>query len=146
MNIIHNKKKTLSKRRILRHDSTPQEIILWSRLRNSQTGFRFRRQHSAGNYILDFYCAEKRIAVEIDGSQHFENETVEYDHKRTQFLESFGIRVLRFTNVDVNVNIEGVLMMIVSELQHTSLPKGHAGVSTLSLPSPLLIKEREKSR
>jgi very-short-patch-repair endonuclease len=116
MPIIHNQKETLSKRRILRRASTPQEIILWSRLRSNQTGFKFRRQHGVGKYILDFYCSEKGLAIEIDGSQHFKNDAVEYDNRRTQFLESLGIRVLRFTNTDVNANIEGVLMKIISEL------------------------------
>ncbi len=84
------------------------------------TGVRFRRQHSVGNYILDFYCPERKIAIEIDGSQHFENKALKYDAKRTLYLESLGILVLRFTNADINTNIKGVLMKILDALNSSS--------------------------
>lgn len=75
----------------MRNNATPQEIILWSRLKNSQIGFKFRRQHSVGNYILDFYCTEKRLAVEIDGFQHGEIIDATYDTARTNYLNSLRI-------------------------------------------------------
>jgi very-short-patch-repair endonuclease len=68
-------------RRLLRNNATPQEIILWSRLRKNRLGSKFRRQHSIGPYIADFYCPEKTLIIEIDGSQH--NLHVDYDTKQT---------------------------------------------------------------
>ena len=102
-------------RRALRNESTPQEIILWSRLRNGQLGFKFRRQHSFGNYIADFYCREKSLVVEIDGSQHLDQER--YDASRTRFLESLNLRVLRFGNNEINTNIDGVMTRIMELLE-----------------------------
>jgi very-short-patch-repair endonuclease len=99
----------------LRKSSTPQEVILWSRLRRSALGFKFRRQHSIGPYIVDFYCPEKRLVVELDGWQH--NEHVEYDTGRTAFLESLGLSVLRFWNDEVNKNLDDVVLNISEHLK-----------------------------
>ncbi len=116
MNAINNRHEIISKRRGLRREATPQEIILWSRLRNNQLGYKFRRQHSIEKYILDFYCPVKKLAIEIDGSQHFFEKSLEYDLTRTNNLSVFGIKVLRFTNADINLNIEGVMLKILGEL------------------------------
>jgi very-short-patch-repair endonuclease len=113
MERINNQKPSLFLRRSLRKQQTPQEVILWSRLRRKQLEYKFRRQHSVGLYILDFYCSSKKLAIEIDGSQHFETEAQDYDEKRTQYLNDKGIQVLRFTNADINTNIDGVLMKIM---------------------------------
>lgn len=86
--------------------------MLWSWLKNSELGFKFRRQHSIGNYILDFYCSTKKLAIEIDGSQHFLEKAEDYDKKRSEYLGSVGIRVLRFKNAEIDTNISGVLMKI----------------------------------
>lgn len=99
-----------SNRKNLRKSATPQEIILWSRLRRNQLGVKFRRQHSMGNYIIDFYCPEKKLAIELDGWQHKENML--YDTERTAFLASLGIRVLRFWNNEINSNLTEVLSKI----------------------------------
>ena len=101
-------------RKDLRASATPQEIILWSKLRRIQLGVKFRRQHSIGSYILDFYCSEKKLAVELDGWQHAEN--ILYDTQRTEFLNLHGIRVLRFWNDDVNDSLDGVLLEIQKKL------------------------------
>ena len=103
------------RRRTLRNKSTPQEVILWSRLRNEQLGYKFRRQHSFGTYIADFYCREKRLIIEVDGSQHVEQE--EYDTERTKFFENKGLHVLRFWNNEVNTNINGVVTKIIGMLE-----------------------------
>ena len=103
-----------AKRRNLRKNSTPQEIILWSRLRNKHLGVKFRRQHSFENYIADFYCPEKSLVVEIDGSQHLAQER--YDDERTKFFESLGLRVERFWNNEINTNINGVVERITGML------------------------------
>ncbi|MCX6738786.1 MAG: endonuclease domain-containing protein [Candidatus Parcubacteria bacterium] len=107
-------------RRQLRSEATPQEIILWSRLKNNQLGFKFRRQHSFGKYIADFYCSEKRLIIEIDGSQHLEQER--YDRERTKFFESLGLKVLRFWNSEINTNLEGVMVVIFEFFEKTTPP------------------------
>ncbi|MFY9261508.1 MAG: DUF559 domain-containing protein [Gallionella sp.] len=86
--------------RQLRHEMTDAEQCLWRHLRMRQIrGIKFRRQHPVGRYILDFACLEKRIAVELDGSQHIEN--TEKDDVRTQWLAAQGWRVLRFWNNEI---------------------------------------------
>lgn len=106
-------------RRELRNKPTPQELILWSRLRNRQLGCKFRRQHSLGRYVADFYCREKDLIIEIDGSQHAEQET--YDIQRAGFFESRGLRVLRFWNNEINANLEGVMTRIQEFLEEHPL-------------------------
>ncbi|MCI0542484.1 endonuclease domain-containing protein [bacterium] len=101
-------------RRELRKNATPQEVLLWARLRRKNIGHRFRRQHSFGKFIVDFYCPEKKLVIEIDGSQHEEN--LEYDSERTRILEELGICVLRFWNNEVDKNIDGVMMKIMKSL------------------------------
>jgi very-short-patch-repair endonuclease len=83
-------------RRKLRNDPTPQEIIMWSRLRRKQCGAKFRRQHSIGKYIIDFYCPKLRLAIEIDGWQHKEEFSGVREIQRTQYFEQNNIKVLRF--------------------------------------------------
>lgn len=115
MTVFYNKSKNLAKRILLRKTQTPQEAILWSRLRNNQLSFKFRRQYSVGPYVLDFYCPLKKLAIEIDGSHHIENK--EYDFERSSYLSMFGIKVIRFWNNEINTNINGVILKIVSELE-----------------------------
>jgi len=88
--------------RKLRRTQTPQEIILWSRLRNrGLKNLKFRRQHPIGGYIVDFICLEERLVIELDGWQHKIEERKIYDKDRTKFLEENGYRVLRFWNNEV---------------------------------------------
>ena len=96
-------------RRILRNEPTPFEMKVWSFLKNKQLGVKFRRQHSIENYIVDFYCCEKKIAVEIDGDSHFSELVIEYDKKRSDILKKHDICVIRFTNREVVENIEWVV-------------------------------------
>ena len=116
MTTIYNILKLKDRRVSLRTNQTPQEILLWSSLKNSQLGFKFRRQHSIGGYIADFYCPKKRLIIEIDGSQHFTKDNQEYDEIRSNFFKILNIRVIRFTNAEINTNISGVIMKIQSEL------------------------------
>jgi very-short-patch-repair endonuclease len=97
--------------RNLRKRQTDAEKLLWRHLRGKQVeGFRFRRQQPIGRYIVDFVCLEKRLILEIDGGQHdIENDK---DQERTNWLMSEGYRVLRFWNIDVLTNLEGVLETI----------------------------------
>ncbi|MBU4143052.1 DUF559 domain-containing protein [Patescibacteria group bacterium] len=111
---IHNLVNKKQIRRKLRSSATPQEIILWSRLKNSQLGYKFRRQHSIGKYIVDFYCPEKKLIIEIDGSQHIDNV---YDAERDAYLKNLRFKVLRFWDNDVNNNLDGVLLKIMEDLK-----------------------------
>ena len=112
--------------RSLRTNATDAERILWRRLRRRQlAGFKFRRQHQVGLYICDFVCLEARLVVELDGSQHAENQA--YDARRDHFLASAGFKVLRFWNNEVMARTEDVLETIYSSLDGTSDPSGPAG-------------------
>ncbi len=95
---------------------TETEKRLWLYLKNEQLGVKFRRQHSIGNYIADFYFPSIKLVIELDGSQHFTLEGLEYDKIRENFMNSLGIKTLRFNNNDVLTNIEGVLEDIRKEL------------------------------
>ncbi|MFC1224604.1 endonuclease domain-containing protein [Pedobacter sp. BG31] len=100
--VIHNLKYLKEKRRELRNNLTPAEATMWGYLQNSKLdGRKFRRQHSVGNYILDFYCPSEKLAIEVDGSSHDDYSAEMYDKERTDFLESKGIRIIRFDNIDV---------------------------------------------
>ncbi len=102
-------------RRNLRNDSTIHEQLLWGQLRGKRFhGLRFLRQYGVGKYILDFYCPQKKFAIELDGSQHQEQN--DYDRARTAFLESLEIRVFRVWNNEINTNMEGVLMGIEQKI------------------------------
>jgi len=99
----------------LRKESTPAEAKLWSRIRNDQLGVTFRRQHAIGNYIPDFCSPKAKLIIELDGSQHLEQE--EYDEERTKYLESLGYKVIRFWNNDVTNNIDGVILAIIHAMK-----------------------------
>ena len=113
---IHNRKDLKVYRKRLRLNSTDAEKILWLHLKNKQLGFKFRRQHSVGNYILDFYCPVKKLAIELDGGQHNERHIKKYDRKRTDFLKKLNIKVKRYGNNQVLVNTDSVLEDILKEL------------------------------
>jgi very-short-patch-repair endonuclease len=108
---------SLARRRELRRDQTDAESSLWRHLRGRRlAGFKFRRQHPCGPYILDFYCSARRLAIELDGGQHFEDRQRAYDSRRTRFLETRGITVLRFPCDQVFRETEGVLVAIAFAL------------------------------
>ena len=99
----------------LRKESTLAEQKLWARIRNDQLGVTFRRQHAIGSYIPDFCCPKAKLIIELDGSQHLEQ--VEYDAKRTKYLESLGYKVIRFWNKDVMKDIDGVIRAIMQAME-----------------------------
>ncbi len=100
-------------RKELRNNSTPAEAKLWSLINNRQLlGRKFRRQHSVGPFILDFYCPEEKLAIEVDGNVHFNITNEEYDLERTQFLNVYGVNVVRFENTEVFENTDFVLAAI----------------------------------
>ena len=104
--------------RKMRKTPTPAEDALWQKLRRHQLGAQFRRQHSMDRYIVDFYCAEAQLVIEIDGSAHDEPN---HDVERQEFLETLGLRVLRFRNADILDNLGDVLAAIRDAL--TPIPK-----------------------
>jgi len=113
-NINNEKFKPL--RQKLRHQQTDAEKKLWNALRGRQLlGLRFCRQFSVGNFILDFYCSEKKLTIELDGGQHADNEHLLFDAGRTMYLNEQGIKVIRFWNNDVLTNIVGVGESIMIE-------------------------------
>ncbi|MCH7650819.1 MAG: endonuclease domain-containing protein [Nitrospinae bacterium] len=99
------------KARQLRNNSTPPERHFWNALRKMPfyKTTKFNRQKPLGEYIVDFYCHEHRLVIEIDGDTHGDEDAQKKDQFRTEFLESKGLRVVRFTNPDVVNNIEGVM-------------------------------------
>jgi very-short-patch-repair endonuclease len=107
---IHNIQALKENRKALRNCLTPAEAKLWSLLENSMLENRkFRRQHSVGPYVLDFYCPAEKLCLELDGAAHFADGGHEYDSARKEYLGTLNIRVVRFENKDVFENTEGVL-------------------------------------
>jgi len=108
----------------------PAEVILWLKLRSKGlNGCQFRRQYSIGSYIVDFYCPQIKLVIEVDGDSHFVDGADSYDRNRQAIIESLGISFLRFTNRDVYERLEGVINTILER------------ISKSDLPSPLLGKE-----
>jgi very-short-patch-repair endonuclease len=105
----YNKASLKPRRRSLRKEPTGPEKLLWSKIRSRQVrGYKFRRQHSVGNFVIDFYCTELKLAVELDGESHFIPGATKQDNTRQQSIEKFGITFLRFSNTDVVKSLEGV--------------------------------------
>jgi very-short-patch-repair endonuclease len=102
---------------------TDAEQLLWNSLRGKQLdGFRFRKQHPLGCYILDFYCPAVKLAIELDGGQHNSPEGQRRDLDRTEYLQTEGIRVLRFWNNEVQNNLDGTLQQVKKALHEYSPP------------------------
>jgi very-short-patch-repair endonuclease len=103
-----------AKRKSLRKRSTEAERRLWNGLRARQLeGFKFRRQYAFGPYVLDFYCPSQRLAIEVDGDSHASERGEAEDALRTEYLSAHGVRVIRFTNLDVLQAVDVVLEAIV---------------------------------
>jgi len=96
--------------RELRKNMTDAEKRLWAKIRMRQMGgHQFYRQRAIGNYIVDFYCPKAKLVLEVDGGQHYSDEQIEIDKKRSSYLNKLGLKVMRFTNLDVLNNIDVVL-------------------------------------
>ena len=103
----------------LHRNMTPAEVKLWARLRAHRLeGIHFRNQHAIGNYVVDFYAPRKKLIIELDGSQHLEQEA--YDKERTEYLESKGYTVLRLWNNNVMNEIESVIRAIIQAMESES--------------------------
>ena len=115
---LHNHRALRERRKQLRRQMTPAEARLWTVLRRRQLEERkFRRQHSIGPYVVDFYCVKEGLAVEVDGSIHDDPARSDYDAKRQAFLERQGIVVLRFKNEQIRDRLPEVLVQIASHFQ-----------------------------
>ena len=110
MNFLKNDPVLKDRRRELRRNQTDAERAFWAKVRNKQFfGMKFFRQYSFGPYILDFYCPEKKLAVELDGGQHNQPESREYDVVRTNYLNAHCLVVVRFWNNEVLSEMDAVL-------------------------------------
>lgn len=127
------KRNNIEKCKRLRRGQTDAERKLWSLLRNRQlSGVKFRRQFSIGKYILDFYSPEYKIGIEADGGQHYENKGKRKDELRTRELTGYGVKIVRFSDLGILNNIEGVYGRIQEVIENsknnsphlTPLPKG----------------------
>ena len=110
---------SIQKARSLRSGMTDAEKLLWQHLRNRQLqGCKFRRQHPVGPYIVDFICLDKMLVIELDGGQHA--MTIDYDKKRTRYLEANGYTVMRFWNNEILQHQDSVLTLVLNEITSTS--------------------------
>ena len=98
--------------RQLRRGSTYAERLLWRQLRGGQLGVKFRRQHRIGPFIVDFFCPERALAIELDGGQHFSDAGRDQDARRTEVLARLGVRVARFSNTEALTETGAVLERI----------------------------------
>jgi len=111
--MLHGPKDTQRRARELRRTMTLPEVLLWRELRKRPMGLKFRRQHPAGRYVLDFYCAARRLAVEVDGEAHSRGDRPERDRVRDEWLAREGVRVCRVSAVAVLRDLDGVVRYIV---------------------------------
>ena len=109
-------KRLLAFAREMRKNMTPEEGKLWCLYLRKHPKYRFRRQEIIGSYIADFYCAQAKLVIEIDGSQHFEEAAVAYDAARTAFFTQQDLHVLRFINADTNQRFPNVCEAIEHQL------------------------------
>lgn len=117
--VINNKPELKNYRKQLRNNSTSAEAVLWTHLQRSQVEDRkFRRQHSLGNFIADFYCPSEKLVIELDGEQHYHEPGIEKDRIKENYLKSIGIRVIRFENKWVFEDIAWVLEQIKAAFNH----------------------------
>ena len=133
MTRLFNQISVKPKRSSLRAKQTDCEKVLWFHLRNRRlSGHRFLRQYSIGQYIIDFYCPKQKLAIELDGSQHLER--IEYDQCRSNYLQSLGLKVIRYNDTEVLRQLNSVLENISSYLTPPDLPfgKGEGNPTLLS--------------
>ena len=114
MGRIFSKVKFTPVRKSLRNNMPLAEQLLWAKLKNKQIkGYKFRRQHSIGKFVVDFYCPGAGLAIELDGDSHFESASAEkFDLQRQKFIKSLGIKVIRFSNNEIYQNLGGALEII----------------------------------
>jgi very-short-patch-repair endonuclease len=113
------------RRKVLRKNLSKAEAIMWNHLSRKQMhGFKFRRQYSVDQYVIDFYCPRLKLALEVDGDSHFMPGAEAQDKARQEYIEAFGIQFLRFTNEDVCNNIDGVCQAIYLKIEERKIVEG----------------------
>ena len=112
---INREDKSKTNARQLRKNMTNEEKKLWYDFMSAVYP-KFQRQKVIGKYIVDFYCAKNKLVIELDGSQHFEDDALNYDKTRTEYINSLGIKVIRFTNREINTQFQNVCETILNEL------------------------------
>jgi very-short-patch-repair endonuclease len=119
---IHNKKILKKTRKNLRNHMTHAEVILWTQLKGKVIeGLKFRRQHSVENYILDFYCPEKKLSIEVDGFTHLTRKAKIHDNKRLEVLKRYEIDEIRITNEEVYDNVTLVMQKIREKIKFNQI-------------------------
>lgn len=120
MTLHYNRTKEKWRRKDLRKKSTRAEKMLWKYLRNRKmAGYKFKQQYSVDAFIIDFYCPEAKLGIEVDGEIHFTEEAINYDENRSGFLSDFGIEIIRFKNDEIFNDVEMVLNRIKQKLKNT---------------------------
>ena len=118
----YNKSAMKQRRKTLRKNLSKAEAIMWNHLsRRQMKVYKIRRQHSVDQYVIDFSCPELKLAIEIDGDSHFMTGAEEQDKTRQEYIESFGIQFLRFTNDDVYKNIDGVCQTVYNKVEEIKM-------------------------
>ncbi len=116
MTKLFNLKKYKNIRKALRNQPIKAEKLLWYKLRRKNLNYKFRRQASINNYVVDFYCPSLKFIIEIDGATHSTEKEIVYDTKRENYLKSLSLNILRFNNSDIYQNIDGVIKRIKLEI------------------------------
>lgn len=124
---VLNSNKMEWRRKDLRKNSTKYEDLLWQELRNNKLGYKFKRQYSIVNFVIDFYCAKVKLAIEIDGPIHKTKSSIDYDRHRTQYINSLGIKEIRFSNYQINMNMPFVINKIIESLPSPEVRRGTEG-------------------
>lgn len=113
-----NPKHSKNLRNHLRNNMTKTEIMLWSKLKSKQIlGYKVRRQYGIGSYIVDFYCPQLKLAIEVDGDSHYTREGKVHDKKRDTFIHDKGIKILRITTAEIYENVDGVVDYLAQEFE-----------------------------
>jgi very-short-patch-repair endonuclease len=135
--MINGPRETLKRARQLRGDMSLPEKMLWRALRGRPDGFKFRRQHPAGIYILDFYCAAVRLAIEVDGQAHDGTQAERHDAARSNFLRSQHVATLRIPATAIMTNLEGAMTRIVEVCKERAMKiSERQGKTTVPLHHP----------
>lgn len=110
-----NPKYSKNIRRHLRNNMTETEVILWGKLKGRQiTGYKIRRQYGVGSYVVDFYCPQLKLAIEVDGESHYTREGEEHDKKRDAFIRDKGIEIIRIPTSEIYDNLDGVVQHVAN--------------------------------
>jgi very-short-patch-repair endonuclease len=113
MGKIYNRQKDTEKRKLLRNNMTKAEALLWAKIKGRKIeGHKFRRQFGVGAYVVDFYCPQLKLAMEVDGPTHLSDEEIEYDKNRQTEIEDLNIEFLRFTNDEIYKDLYNVVERI----------------------------------